>query len=57
MLCAWIIKLLVLRYGGLKLYRQVLPFFLGIILGECVVGSLWTIIGIVFRVPSYAFWP
>lgn len=57
LLVAWIIKLLVLRYGGLKLYRQVLPFFLGIIIGECVVGSLWTIIGIVFGVQSYAFWP
>jgi hypothetical protein len=57
LLFAWLIKLLILRYGGLKLYRRVLPFFLGVILGECVVGSLWTIIGIVFDVPSYAFWP
>lgn len=57
LLIAWLIKLVVLRYGGLKLYRQVLPFFLGIILGECVVGSLWTIIGIMLNVPSYAFWP
>jgi len=57
MLIAWVIKLLLLRYGGLKLYRQALPFFLGIILGECVLGSFWTIWGIAFRVPSYAFWP
>lgn len=54
---AWVIKLTVLRYGGLKLYRQVLPFFLGIILGECVVGSFWTIWGILNHIPSYAFWP
>ncbi|OFX16309.1 MAG: hypothetical protein A2Z18_07725 [Armatimonadetes bacterium RBG_16_58_9] len=58
MFIAWIIKLLTLRYGGLKLYRCVLPFFLGVILGECAVGSLWTIYGIVFHVKqTYAFWP
>jgi len=58
MFIAWGIKLAMLRYGGLKLYRSAVPFFLGVILGECVVGSLWTIIGIVFGVPStYAFWP
>lgn len=54
---AWAIKLTILRYGGLKLYKQALPFFLGLILGECMVGSFWTIWGIIFRIPSYAFWP
>jgi len=54
---AWLLKLTILRYGGLKLYRRALPFFLGVILGECVVGSFWTIWGILFNVPSYAFWP
>lgn len=57
MLIAWIVKLMLLRYGGLKLYRRALPFFLGVILGECVMGSFWTIWGIVFNLPSYAFWP
>ena len=57
MFVAWVIKLVMLRYGGLKLYRRALPFFLGVILGECVVGSFWTIWGIIFNLPSYAFWP
>lgn len=57
MFIAWALKLLILRYGGLRLYRQMLPLFLGVILGECVVGSLLTIYGIAFNVPSYAFWP
>jgi hypothetical protein len=35
---------------------QWMPFFFGLILGEFVVGSLWTIIGIVFNIPSYGFW-
>ena len=57
MLIAWIVKLVMLRYGGLKLYRRALPFFLGVILGECIIGSFWTIWGIIFNLPSYAFWP
>ncbi|MEN6582472.1 MAG: DUF6785 family protein [Armatimonadota bacterium] len=57
MFIAWVIKLIILRYGGLKMYRQALPLFLGVILGECVVGSLLTIFGMIFNVPSYAFWP
>ncbi|MCS6777446.1 MAG: DUF6785 family protein [Chloroherpetonaceae bacterium] len=54
---AWVVKALILRYGGLRTYRQTLPFFLGVILGECVLGSLWMLIGIVLRIPTYAFWP
>ena len=57
LLVAWIIKLLLLRYGGLKAYRHWLPLFLGIILGECVLGSLWTLVGIFLDMPTYAFWP
>lgn len=56
LLIAWAVKLLILRYGGLKTYMQWLPFFYGMILGEFVVGSLWTIIGIVMDIPSYGFW-
>jgi hypothetical protein len=57
MLLAWVVKVLVLRYGGLGLYRRVLPLCYGVIIGECVAGSLWTIVGILFGVPTYAFWP
>lgn len=57
MFIAWAIKLVLLRYGGLRLYRNAVPLFLGIVLGECVMGSLWTIIGIALNVQTYAFWP
>ena len=33
---AWLIKLVVLRYGGISLYRLLLPFFIGLILGTSV---------------------
>jgi hypothetical protein len=57
MLIAWVAKLILLRYGGLALYRKALPFFFGVILGECLAGSLWSLLGIWGGIPTYAFWP
>ena len=50
---AWLLKLLLLRYGGVKLYRQAIPFFLGLILGDYTMGSLWAIIGPSLGIPTY----
>lgn len=50
-------KLMTLKFGGLSAYRRALPFFLGLMLGEITVGSLWTIYGIVLGIPTYDFWP
>jgi hypothetical protein len=36
MFLAWLIKLIALRYGGIALYRLLLPFFIGLILGTSV---------------------
>lgn len=49
MFVAWLIKAFILRYGGMNLYRQALPFFLGLILGDFVTGSIWSIIGTIFH--------
>ena len=56
LLIAWILKLTILRFGGLRTYRRAIPFFLGLILGQCVVGSLWSLFGILFDIPTYSFW-
>jgi hypothetical protein len=32
----WLVKLLLLRYGGLRAYRAGLPFFLALIVGDCL---------------------
>jgi hypothetical protein len=53
---AWVLKLLVLRYGGLRAYRGFLPFFLGLILGQTIVGSLWSLYGLALGVQTYSFW-
>ena len=54
-LISWVIKLVVLRYGGLRAYRQAIPFFLGLILGEYLVGSVWNWVSILWHVPTYQF--
>jgi hypothetical protein len=43
-LTAWGIKALVLRYGGGRLYRQLLPFFAGLIFGEFFSAGFWVIV-------------
>ena len=41
---AWMIKGLILKYGGIKIYHKLLPFFLGLILGEFFSAGIWVII-------------
>jgi hypothetical protein len=55
-LIAWLLKRVILRGGGLQGYRTAVPFFLGLVLGEFVVGSIWNILGIVFQFEIYKFW-
>ncbi len=52
-LIAWLLKLLILRYGGLKLYSKALPFFLGLILGDYTIGASWALIAVIFNIPTY----
>lgn len=53
---AWVIKLVLLRYGGLRAYVRALPFFLGLVLGDCVIGSIWALVNLVFNVPTFSVW-
>lgn len=50
---AWLCKFLILRYGGLKLYRRALPFFLGLVLGDYTTGAIWSLIGVFGNMPAY----
>jgi hypothetical protein len=43
-LVAWVIKSVVLKYGGPGLYRTTRPFFLGLIMGQIFVSGMWLII-------------
>ncbi len=55
-LLSFIAKTLILRYGGLSMYRRAVPFFLGLILGEYLMGGVWSLLGIALGRRMYAFW-
>lgn len=50
---AWVIKWIILRFGGMKLYRQSLPFFFGLILGDFLNGGFWTLVGCLTNISVY----
>lgn len=49
---AWLVKFVILRNGGIKLYRRALPFFIGVVIGECTIAGFWAVIGVAFDIGS-----
>ncbi len=41
---AWALKSAVLRYGGPRLYRQMLPLFFGLVVGDFINGGFYTLL-------------
>lgn len=41
---AWLVKFLILRYGGASVYEKGKMFFIGLIVGQFVVNGLWLLI-------------
>ena len=58
MLVAWIIKSILMRYGGISAYRAARPIFLGLVFGEFTMAAIWTLISCIFRTQAPFFpWP
>ena len=55
-LVSWMIKLIILKCGGIGNYRKAVPFFIGLILGELVIGCFWEIFGLLMGIQRYAFY-
>jgi hypothetical protein len=56
-LIAWALKTITLRYAGIGGYRKLLPFFLGLILGDYVIPTLWGIFGMASGYQMYMVFP
>lgn len=54
-LMTWLIKRTLLKYGGIRSYRRALPIFVGFVLGDFIVGSIWGITGLLSGKATYAF--
>ncbi len=50
---SWLIKTVVMRYGGQKAHRNGIWFFLGLLTGDYVCGSIWAIIGPALGIRNY----
>ena len=46
---AWVIKTAVMKYGGYKVYQDLRPLFLGLIIGDTLNGAVWIVIGLVTK--------
>ena len=45
----WALKSLVVRYGGLRLYRQTIPLAIGMIVGDQLAQAAWSLVALVTR--------
>jgi hypothetical protein len=54
----WVLKGVILRYGGMKLYTRARPLFIGMMLGEFTMAAVWTLISALTGAPVPEFpWP
>ena len=53
----WLAKRISFATGGVRHYRQLLPLFLGLIFGQFLAGSLWSLLGIIFNRNVYTLFP
>jgi len=49
-LAGWVIKVCVLKFGGLGTYRRYRPFFLGLIVGEYFMAAFWSLLGMYTKI-------
>jgi hypothetical protein len=52
----WLMKLIVLRVGGVQLYRQLRPAFLGLIVGESLMAAVFVVVALITG-RGYSFLP
>ncbi|MDE0553304.1 MAG: hypothetical protein OXI24_03760, partial [Candidatus Poribacteria bacterium] len=48
LLISWVVKRILLSTGGVRLYRRSIPFFIGLVIGDVIVASVISILGLIF---------
>jgi len=49
---AWAIKLIIMRWGGAKMFTVARNFFLGLIVGEAMIAIFWATVGLFINWPN-----
>lgn len=49
MFVGWLLKTLLVRVGGIELYRRSREFFIGLILGDATVAAFWLLVSLVLN--------
>ena len=52
----WLIKFILLKSFGFKTHQKAIPFFLGLVLGDYIFVSGWSLLGTIFGIPTYVLW-
>jgi hypothetical protein len=45
--CGWLFNSVCMRYGGIHVFRKLRMFFIGLIIGDFLMGGLWAVVGLV----------
>ncbi len=53
----WLAKACVMTFGGATLYRRLLPLFLGMVLGESIIATVWVAVSLVTGRPGLYILP
>lgn len=49
---AWLVKTLVLRYGGARLYKRSRDVAIGMVIGQVLSAGIWLTLGTIFHLPD-----
>ena len=55
LLLAMVTKWLILKHGGINAYRKAVPFFIGLVLGEALMGCFWPLLSLILRSAVYSW--
>ncbi len=55
LLIAMVTKWIILRNGGINAYRKAIPFFIGLVLGEALMGCFWPLLSLILRSAVYSW--
>ena len=51
------LKWTILKHGGIRSYRHAVPFFLGLVLGDYLMGIVWSLLSVLLNAEMYQFYP